>query len=571
MTIRKFVQGDYIHRPSVLNAALTDADNDIAAAQAAATTAAQTYSDSRLVTGTGSPEGVITANVGKLYEQTDATGGTAVWVKVLGTGNTGWLQLGLTNGDVDARGYGAKFTGEDPTSYVTSALTAASTSRRVRGAVRNDPEKPGAFQSLLAALDDAEESVALQVLGDSTGDETDEWVYLVTQYLAGLYPAYSVDYRVWNDGTQAYGTPVAIQTGPNGARYQQWAGVSLPSTIPGSEITAFTGDVDVRVKATSATGWSAGAVQILACRYGAAGNRAFKFGVDATGHPVYVWSTDGTTLNTATCSATTASAGISSATPTWFRVTHTMNNGSSGNGVQFWYSTDDGTYTQLGSTITTAGALTTLYGPASSVNWEIGVSSNTSEKLTGKIYQVRILQGLNGPDLAPEQVDAWLSGSAITGGSPTLYVVNGSKPGADLSYLSDSTRLPKMTPKFGQAAVILSCSHNDSSFGPTYLSSWDSWLTAIRARLPLAATVVLSQNPRLSSVVSNHAHAIRRRQLIAWAMKNGCGHVDTYRAFMLDGRALSTLINADGVHPAVGTGRLVWAQAVMQALTKRAG
>lgn len=41
--------------------------------------------------GTGSPEGVITANIGSLYSRTDGSAGTSLYVKESGTGNTGWV------------------------------------------------------------------------------------------------------------------------------------------------------------------------------------------------------------------------------------------------------------------------------------------------------------------------------------------------------------------------------------------------------------------------------------------------------------------------------------------------
>jgi len=45
------------------------------------------------LTGTGSPEGVVTANVGRVYTQTDASPTAAgTWIKVTGTGNTGWIR-----------------------------------------------------------------------------------------------------------------------------------------------------------------------------------------------------------------------------------------------------------------------------------------------------------------------------------------------------------------------------------------------------------------------------------------------------------------------------------------------
>lgn len=41
--------------------------------------------------GTGSPEGAITAPVGSLYSRTNGGAGTSFYVKESGTGNTGWV------------------------------------------------------------------------------------------------------------------------------------------------------------------------------------------------------------------------------------------------------------------------------------------------------------------------------------------------------------------------------------------------------------------------------------------------------------------------------------------------
>lgn len=40
--------------------------------------------------GSGSPEGVVTASVGRWYVDTDSTG-TGIYLKESGDGNTGWL------------------------------------------------------------------------------------------------------------------------------------------------------------------------------------------------------------------------------------------------------------------------------------------------------------------------------------------------------------------------------------------------------------------------------------------------------------------------------------------------
>jgi len=44
-----------------------------------------------IVSGTGSPEGVVTANPKKLYMDESGTAGNILYVKKTGTGDTGWI------------------------------------------------------------------------------------------------------------------------------------------------------------------------------------------------------------------------------------------------------------------------------------------------------------------------------------------------------------------------------------------------------------------------------------------------------------------------------------------------
>jgi hypothetical protein len=41
--------------------------------------------------GTGDPEGVVTANVGALFLRSDGGASTTLWVKESGSGSTGWV------------------------------------------------------------------------------------------------------------------------------------------------------------------------------------------------------------------------------------------------------------------------------------------------------------------------------------------------------------------------------------------------------------------------------------------------------------------------------------------------
>lgn len=48
------------------------------------------HDDRSVLTGTGSPEGVVTAGIGRLYTRKDGGASTTLYVKESGTGNTGW-------------------------------------------------------------------------------------------------------------------------------------------------------------------------------------------------------------------------------------------------------------------------------------------------------------------------------------------------------------------------------------------------------------------------------------------------------------------------------------------------
>lgn len=47
----------------------------------------------RIKTGSGSPEGAVTAGVGSQYMQTDGSAGAVLWIKESGSGNTGWVAM----------------------------------------------------------------------------------------------------------------------------------------------------------------------------------------------------------------------------------------------------------------------------------------------------------------------------------------------------------------------------------------------------------------------------------------------------------------------------------------------
>lgn len=107
----------------------------------------------------------------------------------------------------------------------------------IRNAVSRAISDPGvgggaAITSLssarLAIADDAGD-VNLLFIGDSTGDATNEWIYLFAQWLATEYPTHSVSYRLWS--TTSYAAASALSTGSGANTIRIW-NASVAGTAP---------------------------------------------------------------------------------------------------------------------------------------------------------------------------------------------------------------------------------------------------------------------------------------------------------------------------------------------------
>ena len=91
-------------------------------------------------------------------------------------------------------------------------------------------------QRVMQALERGE-SANVFVYGDSTGDATDEWVYLLATKMGLEWLTHTVTYRNWNTGTTAYNAATTIQTG-SGAGVLAFYNCS----IAGAVATRFAGD-----------------------------------------------------------------------------------------------------------------------------------------------------------------------------------------------------------------------------------------------------------------------------------------------------------------------------------------
>jgi hypothetical protein len=84
-----------------------------------------------------------------------------------------------------------------------------------------------------------EDSVLL-ILGDSTSSGTTRWAYLLAGILATRFPTHTINYRAWNDTSQAYDTAVVIRTGSGARKLDIYNGSfsGSVSTYPGARWAA---------------------------------------------------------------------------------------------------------------------------------------------------------------------------------------------------------------------------------------------------------------------------------------------------------------------------------------------
>lgn len=95
----------------------------------------------------------------------------------------------------------------------------------------------GAMRNLMAKLTENVGDATWLILGDSTGNATNEWVYLTTQWLAARYPAYTVNYYLWDEAGNAWpGSPTVVQTGTGSFTLSVWN-----ASVPGSKTGYFQG------------------------------------------------------------------------------------------------------------------------------------------------------------------------------------------------------------------------------------------------------------------------------------------------------------------------------------------
>lgn len=164
-----------------------------------------------------------------------------------------------------------------------------------------------------------------------------------------------------------------------------------------SAALSIVGDLDVRTRVAANAYVGALAEQTVQAKWETTGNqRSWRCYIDTTGHMGLEWSANGTaTIN----KISTAALATASGTQVWLKWILDVNNGAAGNDVKFYTSPDGTTWTQLGATVTTATA-TSIFDSTARATIGAELNAGTAKRFAGNVYQVKILNGIDGTVVA---------------------------------------------------------------------------------------------------------------------------------------------------------------------------
>lgn len=189
-------------------------------------------------------------------------------------------------------------------------------------------------------------------------------------------------------------------------------GVPSALSTPDTAALSITGDIDVRID-LQADDWQGGGVggTIIHKWTTTSNQRSWALYIGSDGLPIWFWSADGSTTSSATGTAMIPRGPKRQV----IRVTHDVNNGSSGNDVTFYVADadniDNGPWTQIGDAVVGAGT-TSIYNSTASV--AIGDTSSGGGRVAFRAFASRIISGIGGT--ARSTLDL----TALTDGATTV-------------------------------------------------------------------------------------------------------------------------------------------------------
>ncbi|CAA0078334.1 Uncharacterised protein [Mycolicibacterium vanbaalenii] len=132
-----------------------------------------------------------------------------------GEGGVVFASDGVPTGGPSFELPGATVSGIAGAGTAGKAVLSAETEADARTAIgAADESASGAMRNLMSKLTRGVSDATWLSVSDSTGNETWEWVYLTTAWLASQFHEYTVLYRLWDTvGDADYATAVTVQTG----------------------------------------------------------------------------------------------------------------------------------------------------------------------------------------------------------------------------------------------------------------------------------------------------------------------------------------------------------------------
>jgi len=212
--------------------------------------------------------------------------------------------------------------------------------------------------------------------------------------------------------------------------------VSTPHSTP----LELTGDITVDAK-IAFDDWTPAAAQCIVAKWIASGNhRNFEFYLNTDGYLFLGYSVDG---SASVFKSSGTATGVTDGATKWVRFTQDVDDGAGNNLVKFYLSDDGVSWVQLGSTSTTAGAITRYN--ATSAKLEIGSTGNgASIGAAAKVYQVRVYSDITQTTKAfDSDFAAQAAGTkSFTESSTNAATVSLAVTGGNWSASSWTTRVP---------------------------------------------------------------------------------------------------------------------------------
>ncbi|AGO47586.1 structural protein [Cellulophaga phage phi17:2_18] len=453
--------------------------------------------------------------------------------------------------------------------------------------VEKGRKKHNAISYFNNKLELSDDLTIIQLIGDSTGNAENEWFVSGLMDYMQKYPDLQIVQTSWNIDNDSYADYKILRESASlpepYTRLEKATGMYCSLDYENNNFD-IDDDLEISIK-FSIDDFSAGNEGVLVSRFGSP--RSWAIALNSSKIPYFWYSTDGSTLV-----GSAASTGATEPLPTlngevvYLKMTIDVDNGASGNDINWYYSTNDGaTWIKLGNTITRSGTTTVFNGTS-----DIIINGRGTPPWDMNFYKLIVRNGINGEVIASPNailqqprnnglfIKKDMQGNIITCNSPvtqtrtganTLLIKNASSSGMSLVYSMDSDRFEKQN-KNEPDLLMISYSHNAGG-DPNYSVNYPLFIDNLKTKYQNLNIIPVTQNPKTgsNSVVIN-AHKERLLLVGKIAAEKNLMLLDAFKAFM-DTGDLDTYVSSDNTHPADPIGNKLWADLFVEMLTNSGG